>query len=429
MILARFHFLFRLAIFVLTLSLFTSLALAATPVLLIGPDLKPRLVNLQAMGGGRMTYFDDQRNMQVQSTSDVLQVRFPKESDTTKSAGFIDAPELELTQTRTTVEVPEKGTLLLGGSRLIPGPPLAFIELISGQRIVAVYTGAKADGQTLLFKHDLLGELAIALDQVSRLSFARLSNEGAMVSSATPTSDQVEMTNGDVVTGFVISIKDAGIEVQQGDAKPFTLPRDRVKAIRLANPVTRAAGKQSMVWLRDGSRIASSDVSISADKLTLDSSLAALKEKQTMAIDLKQIARIELASPAGQLIDLADLPMTVTEGGKVFGVTMEPRIEGDAIRLHAPITVSFSLPAKAARFAAVAQLDVENENPSLAHFIITIDTTSLTAARHVITAKTPRADINAALTGNTLTITLDPARNGPVLDRLRLTDAVIFVER
>lgn len=385
-----------------------STALAATPAMLIGPDLKPRLVNLQAMGGGRMTYFDDQRNMQVQSTSDVLQVRFPNESDGSKIAGLEAEPVLDLTDILITTKKAEENTL-------------AFVELISGQRIVAPFSGAKADGQTLLFKHDLMGELPVSLDQVARLSF-----EGAMDSSATPTSDQVILSNGDVVTGFVVAVKEAGIEVQQGDAKPFTLPRDRVKAIHLANPVNRAAGKESMVWLRDGSRLLASEVSISADKLTM---ICPLTGKEAVTIDLKHLARIELASPAGQLIDLADLPMSVAAGGKVFGLAMAPRIEGNAIHLHAPITVTFALPVKATRFAALAQLDATGENASLAHFIINITTASSPAARHVISSQSPHAGINTPLTGRDLIINLDPANNGPVLDRLKLTDAVIFVER
>ncbi len=429
----QFHELIRMAILAMVLSPAAWRLEAATPVMLIGPDLKPRLVNLQAIGGGRMTYFDDQRNMQVQSTNDVLQIRFPQENEATAAAaqGFIDPPEapeapappkppaLELTQPRTIV--PDKGAPPLGGGRLVGGSPAAFVELISGQRIVAPFSGAKADGQTLLFKHDLLGELALALDQVSRLSF-----DGAISSGAAPTSDQVEMSNGDVVTGFVVAVNEKDIEVQQGDVKPFTLPRDRIKAIRLANPVSRAAGQASMVWLRDGGRLLASEVSISADKLTM---ICPLAGKAAVTIDLKHIARIELASPAGRLIDLADLPMSVAAGGKVFGLAMEPRIEGGAIHLHAPITVSFALPAKAVRLAALARLDAAGENTALAHFIVTITSAGGAAARHIISGQSPRAVINAPLAGRNLIINLDPADNGPVLDRLRLSDAVIFVER
>ncbi len=405
-----------------------SAAPAATPATLIGPDLKPRQVNLQALGAGKISYFDSDRNMQVETAEKILQIRFPQEKAAVQlgtglpnADGFIDAPELELTRVRTTVTVPDKGTLIMGGSRLVAQDRSAFVELIDGQRIIGEFRGADAAGEQLRFNHWLLGEITIALDKVARLNF-----DGSSAPKPTPANDQILLSNGDVLTGFVIAVREKEIEVQQGGAKPFMLPRDRVKALHLANPVNRSGNEQSMIWLRDGVRVLATEASISADKLMV---ACALAPKKPATVELAQVERIELASKAGQIIDLADLPMSMTSGGQVFGLAMEPRIEGNILRMHAPVTVSFELPAGAVRLAAMAELDADGEDTRLASFIISLSTTSETIARHAITGSEPAAAINAALTGKTLTLTLDPAAHGPVLDRLRLRDAVIFVER
>lgn len=381
-----------LIVFGIAMSLTYFPLVAATPVILIGPDLKPRQVNLQALGDGRMSFFDAERTLQVESVGAVLQIRFP-----------VDAA----------VKV-EESTVASAK------PQAVFIELIDGQRIVGKFLGSDDQGQKLRFQHAALAEVTISLDKVARLSF-----DGVQHSRPSPREDVVRLTNGDELTGFVLSVKEAGIEVQQGKTKPFVLPGDRVTGLHLANPMQRPADRQHLIWLRDGSRVLASEVTISAEKFTLSTSLAS---KSPITLPLAAVARIELASLEGRLIDLAELPLSITAGGKVFGVPMSPRIEGDMLRLHAPITVEFTLPAGAKRFAAIAELDAEGEDVSLADFLVSVLSGSETTARHAITGKQPRAEINAALTGKTLTITLDPAAHGPVLDRLRLRDAVVFVE-
>jgi hypothetical protein len=398
---------------------FTSSASAVTPAILIGPDLKPREVKLQSLGGGKMTFFDAERTMQIEPTGKVLQVRFPQPRDEAVLLDGNEAPASELTPVKDSVKPPGAAPPVAPVGSPTAKPSEAFLELIDGQRIVGKFLGSDAEGQKLRFQHATLGEVTVELDRISRLAF-----DGRAAARATPVSDLVVLANGDETSGFVAAIKDTEIVVQQTNATPLTLPRDRVRALYLANPVVREAGKQHMAWLRDGSRLLATEVAIAEDKLTITSPITA----KPVTLALSAVARVELASLEGRLIDVADLPMKVTAGGKVFGLAMMPRIEGDAIRMHAPVTVEFELPEKAVRFAALAELDAEGEDAMAAEFIVSVRTTGQAAASAAITARHPQAVMNAAITGKTLTLTLDPASNGPVMDRLRLRDAVIFVE-
>jgi len=385
-------FKFTLIAAMVVLALATLDAHAVTSALLIGPDLQPREVKLQALGGGKISFFDAERTMQIEPMGKVLQIRLPV--------------EVKVTEERAADAKPQAAG--------------AMVEMIDGQRLLAVFVGADEEGQTLRFKHASLGEVAVNLDKVSRIVF-----EGSREARATPTTDLVLMTNGDGVTGFVVALKATGVEVQQGTAKPFTLPRERVKALILASPVVRA-GSRHMAWLRDGSRLLADELSISGDKLTLASSLAG---QTPQSLPLSQVDRLELHSLEGRLEDLADLPMTVTAGGKVFGLALPPRIENAAIHLHAPITVEFALPPGAKRFAALAELDAGSDDAALASFIVNVRAGGENAARHAISLSQPKALINAEVAGQSLSITLDPAVNGPVMDRLRLRDAVVFIEK
>ncbi len=410
--------------FLISLFLLTATSRAATPALLIGPDLKPREVKLQAVSGGKLSYFDDERRLQVESAANVLQIRIvaeaPGDGDSARN-GAAGAP------TSPPAAAPAPTTPAVAGRdgikpAVADGPkasPPAVVDLIDGQRIVARFTGTDADGQKLTFDHAALGVITANLDKISRLFL-----DGSSVTKSTPAKDQVILANGDALDGFIAAVKKDTIELQQDGGKSIELPTERVKALLLANPIAHAVDPQSIVWLRDGSRLIAAQADIEADKLQLRAALAGGK---ALTLPLAQVARLELPSRRGRLIDLADLPMTVKAGGVVFGLPMPPRVEAGAIRMHAPITVQFALPAGAGKLAAVAEVDAAGESIEWADFAVNCSAGDA-KARVALSAAQPRGEVLMDLFGPTLTISLDPAANGPVMDRLRLREAMVFVQ-
>lgn len=383
------------------LLLLSSHASAVTPALLIDPDLKPRPINLQAFGGSRVTYFDAERRLQIEPTGDILQIRFPtlKENENRDDAVTNDDPN--------------------------SAKASAVIELTDGQRVTGTWQGADQTGEVLSIRHRVLGELKIKLDRVRSLSL-----NGEPITGKTPTSDELVLANGDVIKGFVVALHAKEAEVQpDGSTKSIKLPIERIVAVRLANPPAPATKRAHVAWLRDGSRVRCTSLDIASDRMAIQSTLSA-GEKQ---IELKNVARIELASLAGRLIDLADLPYEIVAGGKVFGLPTPPRKNaGDShghLELHAPIKVVFELPPRTQRFAAVTELNLtQGADARWADFLVNIRVDGTSVARERISSKSPMKRVNVKAAGKTLEIELDDASNGPVLDRLRLRDAMLFIE-
>ena len=147
--------------------------------------------------------------------------------------------------------------------------------------------------------------------------------------------------------------------------------------------------------------------------------------------------QIDIASARGRLVDLTTLPMRTIDGGEVFGLSMPPRLLGGDIHLHAPVAVEFQLPLGAARLALVAELTDqtdervmagEDSGPSAwADLDLMVQTEDGPLTRHHLDVRQPHAEINIALTGRTLMIELDPAANGPVMDRIALRRRLVFV--
>ncbi len=381
---------------VLIFTMHTNHAKAVTPAVLIGPDLKPRPIRLQAFGGSKVTYFDADRRLQIEPTGNILQIRFAAPDTNTIGA---DAKRDDENQS---------------------GKP-ALVQLTDGQRLAGTWKGTDASGEVLLFEHALLGEVKIKLDELRSLSF-----KGAAETTRTPESDELVLGNGDVIKGFIVALTAKQAEVQpNGSDQSIQLPMDRVVSIRLANPATASAKRSHTVWLRDGSRLSSKSVDMESDRLALQSTMAGV-EKQ---IELKQVARIELASIAGRLIDLTDLPFETVGQGKVFGLAAPPRRNGNHLHLHAPITLRYQLPTRTRRFAAIAELDAPTgADKRWADFVVNVRVNGELAGRVPISSRTPFQSLNFDADGKTLEIELDPAANGPILDRLRLRDAMLFIE-
>lgn len=376
---------------------------AVTPAVLIDTQLQPHRVNIQGLVDGVISYFDADRRLQVEPMSQFVQVRVVKNTS-----------ETALNDTTAVAQPTKSGDESTG-----------TIELVDGQRLVGDWVGVDDQTQALIWRHASLGRLNVPLDQLYALRRSGPPMEG----EAPPIIDELELVNGDQVTGYAIGVNTAGVEFQlEEDGHVLEIGIDQVRILRLANPVARRQNGRSMVWLSDGTHVLAESISIATDQITIQTSLAT--EPDTVSLPMSQVDRIDWASAGGYLMDLADLPFRVLDEGSVFGLAIKPRVEGTSILLHAPIRVAYTLPPGVERLWALAESggDLASER-ALAWMdfeaIIAVD--GKTKQREHFHIDRRSVVLNLAVSGQTMTIELDPAKNGPMMDQLVLRDAVVFV--
>jgi len=359
--------------------LFASAARAATDVTIIGLDLTPRRVTLQSLRSEAISFFDENRQYQSASLRKLLQLRSDQTVDES-AAG-------------------------------------AMLELTDGQRIRGTSLGAADNGQSLRWKHPALGEMTISLD---RLRSMRRTDAAPLPVNVD--EDRVTFTNGDQMSGFIASLTDLGVRLRLPDQDlPIDLPLDRVALIEFANPRSSPEAGMHMIHFTDGSRV-------NYDAVVVDGAVLVLGSKDAVRVDLASLVRVDFAGGEGHLADLATMPWEQTGGGEVFGMPTPPRVERGILRLHAPVTVRFNLPEGSTRAAMLVELDLEpRDGARWADVSVLVSSGAGNPSRVQLNVNHSSGRVNIPVAGNTLTIQLETAANGPVMDRVRLRDAVILV--
>jgi len=378
---------------------------AVTAAVLIDTELEPHPVNIQGLVDGVISYFDADRRLQVEPMARFVQVRIVR-----------DLPDTDTTPADTPADTHPTHP---------GGESTRVIELVDGQRLVGQWVGVDSPSQALIWQHPLLGRVQVPLDRLHALGRSAV----PVVREASLTTDEVDLVNGDQVSGYVIGVSPAGLEFQlEEGGHVLEIALDQVRALRLANPVVRRQSSHSMVWLGDGSRVLAESINITTDRMTIGASLTT--HTDTVSLPMSQVERIDWASAGGYLVDLADLPWRIETEGSVFGLVIKPRVEGVSILLHAPVKVVYTLPPGAARFWALAQSG-DGSEPEHAvawmDFEVVVSVDGNTSYRGRLHAGQRSVVLNIAASGQTMTIELDPATNGPIMDRLSLRDAIVFV--
>jgi hypothetical protein len=372
-----------------------AIASAVTPVTLVGPDLQPKRIHLTSVRDGRIGYFDENRALRNAALSDFVQLR-----------GFPAPPATDPAVTEDGVEPP------------------GMIELIDGTRLTGRLSGVAEDGQSLQWTHDALGTIDVTLDALAALALRE-----ALGRVEQPASDQAVLINGDVIVGFMERLVALRVE---GAADPIEAPLDRLAKVVTTNP--RHAPALDRVQFEDGTRLAVRSFSANADELRLEAVWPEGVKGQTGATvwPLHAVRRVDLAQAGLELVTLADLPMRVVAGGSVFGVPWPPRAIDDVLHLHAPVTIEIELPSGASRVAAAVELaldDVPAHARGWADCFVNVSTAGGAAHQVHLHAASPRGTINVPVSGTTLTIEIDAGAHGPLLDRVRLTDAIVLVRQ
>lgn len=370
-------------------------ATAVTPALIVDADLNTEKVTLQSVSDGVVSYFGPDRQLRGDPLERFVQLRFLH-----TQAGRGD-------------QAPSKADA-------------GYIHLTDGQHLPGRWVAPGSDGETIRWRHPALGTAQVPLDKVASV----LLDPQSTVPPADEGHDVLKLNNGDSVVGFVVSVESAGIRLlPTGRDEDMLIPIDRIAALRLTNTAAPAARSAHRLSLRDGTRLHAGSFTVTDDQITLT---AAELFDQRLTIPLDTADRVDTAASGAHIIDLAELPMTTIAGGRVFGVPMMPSVRDGVVRLHAPVVVEFALPPGAARIAMTAQLDIDYPSgrrpvsrwPDLQ---LILSTPSDRSPPLRLNAEQPSTDINQPITGGTLKIEVTPGLHGPVLDRLRLTDAVVLV--
>lgn len=397
-------------------------ASAIVPAELLTPELEWQSISFSRLDGGQLSYFDIQRRLTVGAAGDFVRLSLNPDANATPS---------EFDATPSPPEVAASSSMI--------------VELIDGQRIAGRWSGAAQDGEAIVWTHPTLGRFTLGLDEVRRVTRRRAAPGDALDISADPATaegDTLVMNNGDRLVGFIIAVEEASVTIQpDGAGDGVTLPIKNVAQLTLANPASSATVAGDLITLVDGSRVRGTGVKIAGDTATFTPTLA--NAMRPVDRPLGELRSLDFAASGFRLIELAGAPMTF-ESGTAFGLPVRPQVRRGGLNVYAPVTLRFSLPAGVKRFAARVALNLPEGLPadragwaSVGLSVGLDDPDVPTTQRWIFTQDQPAAAINLPLPpssseenpGRALILKVDPAANGAVLDRLRITEAVLLVDQ
>jgi hypothetical protein len=379
---------------------------AATPATLLGPDLREQAVTLQSIEQGVVRYFDADRVLRQARLDELVEIHFAPVAD-----GRWAAPA---------------------------GERWCDMVLTDGQRYRGRFVGVD-EQQRLVVEHPRSGRFAASLEQLASLHFdadaSIPSIEWVTPDASTPrVNEEVILRNQDRLEGFVNTITDTHLELESPSGSIITMPLERIASIRFAATSHAATGtalsaKGHLLLLRDRLRVAATDITLVGPALRVR-----LTDGRTHEWPLSAVASLAVRGPAGSRVRLLDLPMSVDRPAVVFGVPWPATRRGrgghdDALHLHGPTLLRFELPPGAVRLTAMLQLDVPEDHPRRrwADMAVSIEQGDERLAALRIDADQPRVSCNVSVRSGPVYLRMDEADFGPVLDRLRLSQAWVLI--
>lgn len=461
----------------LPVALASTVAGAAT-ITLVDEQLNHQSIALQSMDEQTITFFDEKGNYQTRPTNRFLQLRLTLDTSGPSQKTQTIAPPPPKANAQNSAEqeaIPNEERLAQPAGQPAGQTPeqtaqnqqpalpqgWGIVELIDGQRLTGKLVGNDDAGQLMQWEHPQAGLLTFKLDHVRQWRM----NSSPQQTVQANGSDQLFLTNGDVLLGFVSAVTNQKVSfIPQGATEAVAVELSRVKALALANAPLEVITPTALVVLEDDSRLRAKRVIIERGELRFVPTLR--QSEQWVKLPLSSLRRLDFANERWQLLPWSAMARKTQAGGMVFAAPWPVREEEESLYLHAPVTVTFTLPADAAAIGATAMLDIPSADAAIgwADFVVTLrvnesadaktstNTSSEQAAgdvqlaRLAINETNPQGRLhatfdNAVATSSasgssagrraprTLTLTLDPALNGPIMDRLKLTDAWVVVAR
>lgn len=304
--------------------------------------------------------------------------------------------------------------------------PPGVVRLADGRRWVgALSTRPSDDPDLLAWAHPEFGRMLIALEDMSGVTMPG----SRPVGLASTDEDMVAFINGDVASGFVVSIGDV-VELESGGDVSRT-PAAFVAEIAVASEPARATGPRLV--LADGSIIDAVGLELTGGVARIDRVWAETPSEEAGTIPASQV--LAYLPDASRIVSLASLDVVASRPLGTGLVQRRPETRGsgsvlglDDVLLPGVMVASWALPDGAARLAA----DVELPRASLGwgdcELAIVVDGVELSRVR--LHAQSPSARIACDLPENPqrLTIRLEPGENGPIRDQVLIRQPVIRID-
>jgi hypothetical protein len=375
---------------------------------ILGPDLEPVSVRLEAITPNAIKVIDAQVGERLLKPDEVLRLTFTRADAST------------------------------------PDPKRSVLTLRDGQVLV---------GKLVPSNDEEAVRLKIDADRVVQVSLDEMLSLAVQADSAVPAiqeDDALLLVTGEVLLGFVETFTQDAIGFVIGDADDaIQIPLERITALRIANKPepTKVDPGTLRVTTADGSVLLIKDATTTNDEsggfLVGESTLPILSSRRAdegvsteastrLTMPMNRILTIEPVSTKAVLTSLAGVSWELAAGGEVFGVSMPPRVSSQGeIHLHAPVTVGFDLPDGASRLAFTVAMDLDESIPvsrrKMAGCELVVYAGDEVIARHALTHDGGTKRLNLALNSNDLRMVIEPGVNGPVLDRVVITQAELLV--
>ena len=414
----------------------TTEAAAQGPVSLtvLRPDGTATQAHLAGLSQGRLRIFDSDRRLITLEQGQAALLTLHHEVDPSET----DAPEPTATPTAS------------------PHTSPGLLHLTDGQRLAGAWAGSAQGGEALLWAHPQLGVVAVPLEGV--LGWASGSAEdGATALTASDDADVVQLLNGERLKGFLYlpdpRVPAVGNAAAHGtqvlllapahapDDPAVPVPVASVAAVRLATALTSTpatpSASRARVTLHDGTRLHAHGLSLSTSAASFDAQVAG--QALQVQVPAAQVWRIAFTDAQRDVLDLAGLTTRITEPPAEQAALWGPGVVGASVtarghRLAAPAQLAVTLPPGAAVVVGRAVLDLPADLPAdlvaprAAWAGCTLRISGDPEVAIDLDASQPQASFRVAVPAGAteLVFTLDPGPRGPVLDTVRIQDALVL---
>lgn len=244
--------------------------------------------------------------------------------------------------------------------------------------------------------------------------------------------DVIVLRNGDRVGGFITSLGElVTIEMDDNvdaDAPPSELqvPRQRIAALALVSvPTGPARSGRARAWLRDGAILNIEGLSIDTSGGRTQFALRIPGSSQQVEFELSALQAVVFAPR--DLVALSTLSPRAIDGPVTRYAVPPPRVDAQVDGMDAPaglsplvfdgpVSVTWDLPQRRMWFATDVELPPAARTWGDVHLRIRCDDAVVFEQR--LTGEQPKATVNVALDGLSLTIELSDAAGSPIQNTL-----------
>ncbi len=296
---------------------------------------------------------------------------------------------------------------------------LADGQIISGAIIKSIN-----DGQEIIIKNQIIGQVKISLENISKI----ITNPNAKQIKIKD-DDQIQLRNGQILVGFVNQITNATIEIQiENVKKPTLIQLSNVKSIVLANPVSQKKDGNHMVTLDDNQKIKIKSIAFIKNQWQL---YPALLPSKKISLSQFKVAKINLYTKNTSLIPLTRLNRSKVKALPVLGLKNKSKTFGLNLELHAPYAVTYEIPDGAKQFVANINLkDFNHIGAKWANCVFKILVNDKVIQTIHFDQKNHHKYINIPLKNAlTMTLQIQPANNGPIMDKIIIKQPMILFKK